>query len=48
MGMLNHGVDITPALGGTISAMHGEEELAITVDAFRQTLRDLRSEGMLA
>ena len=47
MGMLNHGVDITPALGGTISAMHGDEELAITVDAFRQTLRDLRDEGMI-
>ncbi|WP_158743581.1 aspartate aminotransferase family protein [Acidisphaera sp. L21] len=47
MGMLNHGVDMTPALGGTISAMHGDEEMAITVSAFRQTLRDLRDEGML-
>jgi glutamate-1-semialdehyde 2,1-aminomutase len=48
MGMLNHGVDITPALGGTISALHGEEELSITVDAFRNTLRELRAEGIIS
>jgi hypothetical protein len=33
---------------GTISAMHGEEELAITVDAFRATLRALAREGVLS
>jgi glutamate-1-semialdehyde 2,1-aminomutase len=32
---------------GTISAMHGEEEMAITVDAFRATIRALRREGLI-
>ena len=34
--------------GGTISAVHGEEELAATLEAFRSSLRDLRREGALA
>ena len=33
---------------GTISAMHGEEEMAITVDAFRATIRALKREGAVA
>ena len=32
---------------GTISAMHGEEQMAITVDAFRATVRSLKREGLV-
>jgi glutamate-1-semialdehyde 2,1-aminomutase len=47
MGMLVNGVDLNTAPSGTISAMHGEEEMAITVDAFRATIRALRREGTI-
>ena len=47
MGMLVNGVDLNTAPSGTISAMHGEEEMAITVDAFRATIRALRREGLI-
>jgi glutamate-1-semialdehyde 2,1-aminomutase len=47
MGMLVNGVDLNTAPSGTISAMHGEDEMAITVDAFRATIRALRREGMI-
>ncbi len=47
MGMLVNGVDLNTAPSGTISAMHGEEEMAITVDAFRATIRALRREGAI-
>src|SRR3954454_15810510 len=48
LGMLGNGVDMNSAPSGTISAMHGEEEMAITVDAFRATIRALRREGSIA
>jgi glutamate-1-semialdehyde 2,1-aminomutase len=44
MGLLVNGVDINSGPSGTISAMHGEEEMAITVAAFRATIRALRRE----
>ena len=48
MGMLVNGVDMNSGPSGTISAMHGEEEMAMTVDAFRATIRALRREGSIA
>ena len=48
MGMLVNGVDINSGPSGVISATHGDEEMATTVDAFRVTLRALRREGALA
>ncbi|HVZ08428.1 aspartate aminotransferase family protein [Rhodopila sp.] len=48
MGMLVNGVDMNSGPSGTISATHGDEEMAITVDAFRATIRSLRREGLLA
>jgi len=48
LGMLVNGVDVNSGPSGTISATHGEEEMATTVDAFRSTLRALRREGALA
>ena len=45
MGLLINGVDMNSGPSGTISAMHGEEEMAVTVDAFRATIRALKREG---
>ncbi len=45
LGMLLHGVEIFSWLGGPTSAVHGPDDLELTVDAFRQTLRLLRAEG---
>ncbi len=47
MGLLVNGVDMNSGPSGTISAMHGEEEMAITVDAFRATIRALKREGTI-
>jgi glutamate-1-semialdehyde 2,1-aminomutase len=47
MGLLVNGVDMNSGPSGTISAMHGEEEMATTVDAFRATIRALKREGMV-
>ena len=47
MGLLVNGVDINSGPSGTISAMHGEEEMAITVEAFRATIRALKREGAI-
>jgi glutamate-1-semialdehyde 2,1-aminomutase len=47
MGLLVNGVDMNSGPSGTISAMHGEEEMAITVDAFRATIRALKREGAI-
>ena len=46
MGLLVNGVDMNSGPSGTISAMHGEEEMATTVDAFRATIRALKRQGM--
>ncbi len=45
LGALLNGVDLGSGPGGVISAMHGEEELEITVTAMRETVRALRLEG---
>jgi glutamate-1-semialdehyde 2,1-aminomutase len=45
MGLLVNGVDMNSGPSGYISAMHGEEEMAATVDAFRATVRALKREG---
>ena len=45
VGALLHGVDIQGWPGGTVSAAHNDDDLERTVDAFRQTIRLLRSDG---
>jgi glutamate-1-semialdehyde 2,1-aminomutase len=45
MGLLVNGVDMNSGPSGYISAMHGEEEMATTVDAFRATVRAMKREG---
>src|SRR4051812_40575091 len=47
MGLLVNGVDMNSGPSGWISATHGPEEMATTVDAFRATIRALRREGMI-
>lgn len=47
MGMLVNGVDVNSGPSGTISAVHGDDEMNVTVDAFRSTIRALRREGAL-
>jgi glutamate-1-semialdehyde 2,1-aminomutase len=47
MGLLVNGVDMNTGPSGYISAMHGEEEIAVTVDAFRATVRALKREGTI-
>jgi glutamate-1-semialdehyde 2,1-aminomutase len=47
LAMLNHGVDLTLWPGGTVSAVHGPDELARTLEAFRSSLRDLRRQRAL-
>jgi len=47
MGLLVNGVDVNPSPYGTISATHGDEEMTLTVDAFRTTIRALKREGAI-
>jgi glutamate-1-semialdehyde 2,1-aminomutase len=47
LGLLVNGVDVNSGPSGVISATHGDEEMAATVDAFRTTIRALRREGAL-
>ncbi len=47
LAMLLNGVDFTGWPGGTISAAHGERELAETDAAFRATLGMLKAEGLV-
>jgi glutamate-1-semialdehyde 2,1-aminomutase len=47
MGLLVNGVDMNSGPSGYISATHGEEEMAVTVDAFRATVRALKREGVV-
>jgi glutamate-1-semialdehyde 2,1-aminomutase len=42
-----NGVDMNSGPSGWISATHGPEEMVVTVDAFRATIRALRREGMI-
>jgi glutamate-1-semialdehyde 2,1-aminomutase len=48
MGMLVNLVDMNSGPSGWVSAMHGEEEMSITVDAFRATVRGLKREGAIS
>jgi glutamate-1-semialdehyde 2,1-aminomutase len=47
MGLLVNGIDVNTGPSGTISATHGEEEMGLTVDAFRATIRALKREGAI-
>ena len=47
LAMLSNGVDVTGWPGGTISAAHGDAELAETADAFRESLRMLKAEDAI-
>ena len=47
LAMLSNGVDVIGWPGGTISAVHGDAELAGTVDAFRESLRMLKAEDAI-
>jgi len=43
--MLANGVDIMGAPGGLVSAAHGADDVARTLDAFRTSVRWLKAEG---
>ncbi len=45
LGMIVNGVDPMGHRGGILSAAHGAEAIAATVEAFRATIRMLRAEG---
>ncbi len=47
LGMLLHGVDVSGKLGGTVSAVHTDEDLDRTAEALRRTIDLLREEGDL-
>lgn len=47
LAMLSHGVDLSGWPGGLVSGAHQSEDIEATVDAFRQSLRMLRSEGSI-
>jgi hypothetical protein len=47
MGLLVNGVDVNSGPAGWVSAVHGEAEMAVTLDAMRATVRALRREGMV-
>jgi glutamate-1-semialdehyde 2,1-aminomutase len=48
MGLLVNGVDMNTGPSGWVSATHGEEEMALTVDAFQATIAALKREGEIA
>lgn len=43
--MISNGADIMGAPGGLVSAVHGPEEVARTLEAFRKSVRAMKSEG---
>jgi glutamate-1-semialdehyde 2,1-aminomutase len=43
--LLLHGVDVNGRIGGFLSATHTMQDVALTADAFRQSVRMLRQEG---
>jgi len=43
--LLAEGVDVMGGPGGLVSATHGAEEVARTLEAFRRAVRQLKSEG---
>jgi glutamate-1-semialdehyde 2,1-aminomutase len=46
--MLANGVDIMGAPGGLVSAVHGPDDVARTLDAFRESVRWMKAEGDIA
>ncbi|MGD0104017.1 MAG: aspartate aminotransferase family protein [Rhodopila sp.] len=48
MGLLVNGVDMNAGPSAWISATHGEEEMAVTVEALRATVRALKREGLVS
>jgi glutamate-1-semialdehyde 2,1-aminomutase len=46
--MLANGVDIMGAPGGLVSAVHGPEDVARTLEAFRTSVRWMKTEGDIA
>jgi glutamate-1-semialdehyde 2,1-aminomutase len=47
LALLVNGVDVNSKLGGVISAVHTDADVAQTIDAFRESVRMLKSEGEL-
>jgi len=45
LAMLANGVDIMGARGGLVSSVHGPEDVARTLEAFRTSVRWLKAEG---
>ena len=48
LGLMVNGVDPKSWRGGLVSAAHTTEDIKLTVEAWRNTLRALREEGELA
>lgn len=46
-GMLNRGIDLMSGHAGIISTAHTEDDLALTVSAFHDTLADMREAGLV-
>ena len=46
--MLANGVDIMGAPGGLVSAVHSAEDVARTLEAFRVSVRWMKTEGDIA
>ena len=45
LAMISNGVDIMGSPGGTVSAVHGPEDVARTLEAFRTSVRWMKAEG---
>jgi glutamate-1-semialdehyde 2,1-aminomutase len=45
--MLKHGVDLMGGSGGMIAAVHTEEDVEQTVEAFEATVGEMQAEGLL-
>ena len=48
LGLMNNGVDPKSWRGGLVSAAHTPEDIKLTIDAWRKTLRAMRDEGEFA
>ena len=46
-GMLNHGVDLMGGSGGFTSGVHTDEDINLTIEAFKATVGELQAEGLL-
>ncbi len=47
LGMLKRGVDLMSGHAGILSTAHTEDDLALTVEAFRQTLKEMLEARLL-